>query len=268
MKILFIGDLYGRSGRQAVKQHLAQLKEQHSPDFVIANVDNAAHGFGVTWDIAKDLLNFGIDALTGGDHIWNQRDILLNIDREPRLLRPHNMPEGSPGKGFHILENSAGKKLLLIHLLGRTFIDPVDDPFACIRNMLKEYALKKNVDGIFIDFHGEATSEKMVMGQYCDGKVSAVVGTHTHIPTSDDRILPEGTAYMSDVGMTGDYNSVIGAQKEEPMNRFIKKMNLGRLQPATGEATLCGVIAEIDNKTGLATSINPVRVGGQLKQTA
>ncbi len=266
MKILFIGDIYGKCGRQTLKQYLPPLKEKYATDFVIANVDNAAHGFGVTAEIAQNLLDFGVDALTGGDHIWNQRDIISFIDQEPRLLRPHNMPENSPGQGFHILEKN-GKKLLLIHLLGRVFMDPTDDPFLCIKKLLERYTLKKNVDAIFVDFHAEATSETMVMGQYFDGQVSAVVGTHTHIQTADDRILTQGTAYMTDVGMTGDYDSIVGAEKTEPFNRFIKKMNLGRLQPANGDGTLCGVIVETNETTGLAKTITPIRAGGHLKQT-
>lgn len=267
MKILFIGDIYGRVGRHTLKNYLPQLKETHSPDFTIVNVDNAAHGFGVTADIAKDLLNFGIDALTGGDHIWNQRDILHYIDKEPRLLRPHNMPDGSPGKGIHLLESKTGKKLLLVHMLGRSMMDPVDDPFACIRTIFESYKLKKNIDALFIDFHAETTSETMTMGHYCDGKASAVIGTHTHIPTADDHILPKGTAYMTDAGMTGDYDSVIGAEKTELFNRFVKKMNLERLKPASGEGTLCGVIVETNDQTGLAQSITPIRIGGHLKPT-
>ncbi len=266
MKILFIGDLYGKCGRQTLKKYLPQIKEQYQPDFTIANVDNAAHGFGVTWDITKNLLEFGVDALTGGDHIWNQRDIIHHIDQEPRLLRPDNFPKDVPGKGVHILEKN-GKKLLLVHLLGRTFMNPVDDPFAAMHNIFKNYHMGRSIDAIFLDFHAEASSEAFTMGHYCDGHVSAVIGTHTHIPTADDHILKNGTAYMTDVGMTGDYDSVIGAQKDELFNRFVKKMNLSRLQPATGEGTLCGVIIETNDTTGLAENITPIRMGGVLKST-
>lgn len=265
MKFLMIGDIYGRSGRNALEKHLPQLRETYQPDFVIVNADNASHGAGVTIGTAKEFYEMGVDLLTGGDHVWDQKDLLPHLDRSPWVLRPINYPQGTPGKGFHILETPDKRKLLVIHALGRVFIDKlVDNPFLAIDKILSGYTMGQNISAILIDFHAEASSEKNAMGHYVDGRVSAVMGTHTHIPTSDARILNGGTAYQTDIGMTGDYDSVIGAEKDVPMNTFKTGLKLGRLNPATGEGTLCGTFIETDDKTGKAIRIEPFKHGGVL----
>lgn len=264
MKIIMIGDIFARPGREAVEKYIPLLREKYAPDFIIANADNASHGLGVTSLNVKELYEYGVDLLTGGDHIWNQKDLLPHLDRSPWILRPLNYPNGTPGKGFHVIEKNK-KRLLVIHALGRIMIDKlVDDPFAAIDKVLSGYTLGKNIDGIVIDYHAEATSEKNTIGHYMDGRVSAVVGTHTHIPTNDARIFSGGTAYMTDLGMTGDYDSVIGAEKETPISNFRTGLKLGHLQPAKGEATLCGAFIETDDTTGLAINIEPIKWGGIL----
>jgi metallophosphoesterase (TIGR00282 family) len=266
MRILFIGDLMGRSGRDAVAKHLPDLKVKLRPDVIIANVDNAAHGFGVTADICKELYGYGVDVLTAGNHVWDQREIISYIDRDPKLLRAINMPKGAPGKGFYIHTTLGGQKILIIHAMARIFMDGMDDPFATVNDLLNSYPLGGLVNAIFLDLHGEASSEKMAMGQYLDGRVSAVVGTHTHAPTADVQIFNGGTAYQTDAGMTGDFDSVIGMKKEVPIQRFVRKMPTERMSPADGEATLCGLLVETDSKTGLAKNAGAVRIGGRLKQ--
>lgn len=256
----------GRSGRDAVAKHLPVLKEKLRPDIVIVNVDNAAHGFGVTADICKELYGYGADILTGGNHIWDQREIIPYIDRDQKLLRPINLPKGAPGKGFHISTTATGQKILVIHALARLFMETLDDPFAVINELLNAYNMGGAVNAIFLDFHGEATSEKMAMGHFLDGRVSCVVGTHTHAPTADVQIFPGGTAYQSDAGMTGDFDSVIGMKKEVPILKFTRKMPTERMSPADGEATLCGLLVETDDKTGLARNAGAIRIGGRLKQ--
>lgn len=267
MKIFFIGDIYGRSGRDAITHHLSAIREEFKPDLVIANVDNASHGYGVTPAIIKDLHAAGVDLFTGGDHVWDQKDMLTHMDRAPWVLRGINYPEGTPGKGWQVIETPTKKKLLVIHCMGRVFIERLyDDPFAAVETLLKKYVLGRDVDAILIDFHGEATSEKNAFGFTFDGRVSAILGTHTHIPTADIRILPQGTAYMTDVGMTGDYNSVIGADKTVPMNYFRTGLRVERFKPAEGEGTLSGVFIETDDGTGLAKTVTPIRRGGVLGQ--
>ena len=267
MRLLFFGDLIGRSARDAIAAHLPMLREKLDVDFVIANGENAAGGFGITGAICNDLFDCGIDVLTLGNHAWDQREALVHIEREPRLLRPANYPAGTPGKGAGLYETPDGLRVLVVNAMGRVFMDSIDDPFAAVEDEIEACALGREADAIFIDFHGEATSEKMAMGHFCDGRVSAVVGTHSHIPTADAQILPGGTAYQTDAGMCGDYNSVIGMEKEEPLNRFLTKIPSGRFQPALGEATLCGVFIETDAKSGLAIRIEPLRFGGRLKET-
>ena len=265
MKILFCGDVVGRSGRQAVSKWVPVLKGELKPDFVIVNGENGAGGFGTTKSTAKEFLDAGADVLTGGDHIWDQNDAAKLLETEPRLLRPHNFPDNSPGTGCRIFESKNGHKVMVLHLLGQVFHkEYLNSPFEAADKALANVTLGKNVDAIFVDMHAEATSEKNAMGHYLDGRVSAVLGSHTHIPTADCRILRGGTAYQTDTGMCGDYNSIIGFAPEGPMGHFIHKRRKMRMEPASGEATLCAAIIEIDNKTGLATSIAPIMRGGVL----
>ena len=267
MKILFFGDIMGRSGRDGMAKHLPDIKARLKPDVVIANAENAASGFGVTDKMAKELFALGIDCVTTGNHIWGQKELVSTIDQEPRILRPLNYPDGTPGKGsvIHTLPN--GKKILIVNVMARLFMEPVlDDPFVTTEKLLAQYRLGQNVQAIFIDFHGEASSEKMAFAHVVDGRVSGVVGTHTHIPTADDQILPRGTAYQTDAGMCGDYDSVIGMKKELSIWKFTRKIPGERMVPAEGEATLCGVLITTDDTTGLATHIESIRVGGRLKQ--
>ena len=267
MRILFVGDIVGRSGRDAVEKHLPDLKERLKLDLVIVNVDNAAHGFGVTGKIADDFFSLGVDCLTGGDHIWNQKEIIPYIDREKRLIRAHNYPPGIPGQSTYIKELSDGRKALIIHVMGRLFLEGYDDPFRAVDDVLKKHTLGNTVQAIFVDIHAEATSEKMALAQYLDGRVSAVVGTHTHIPTADAQIFPKGTAFQTDAGMTGDYNSVIGFKPDIPIQRFTRKFSIEKLVPNDGEGTLCGTFVETDDATGHAKSVQPVRIGGRLQTT-
>ncbi|MBT3658351.1 MAG: TIGR00282 family metallophosphoesterase [Rhodospirillaceae bacterium] len=267
MKILMVGDVVGKSGRDAVSAHLPGLRERLDLDFVIVNGENAAHGFGITDKICKTLYESGADVITTGNHVWDQRDIINYIDSDPKLLRPLNFPEGTPGRGVGTFEARDGRKVLVIHPMCRLFMDPLDDPFAGTEAAFGKYILGSNIAAILVDVHGEATSEKQALGHTLDGRVSAVVGTHTHVPTADHQVLPGGTGYVTDLGMTGDYDSVIGMRKKEAIGRFMTKMPQGRLEPADGEATLCAAYIETDDRTGLANLIEPVRVGGRLGQT-
>jgi metallophosphoesterase (TIGR00282 family) len=266
MRILFIGDIVGRSGRAAVLDRLPGLKRDWRLDFVVINGENAAGGFGITEAIYQEILDAGADAITLGNHAWDQKEALVFIERAPRLIRPVNYPAGTPGRGSALIEASGGARVLVVNAMGRVFMDPLDDPFASIEHELSACALKRVADAIVIDFHCEATSEKQAMGHVCDGRASLVVGTHTHAPTADHRILPGGTAYISDVGMTGDYDSVIGMVKDEPINRFLRKIPGARFEPALGAATLCAVAVETDDATGLARRIGAVRLGGRLEE--
>ncbi|MDR3500008.1 MAG: TIGR00282 family metallophosphoesterase [Parvibaculum sp.] len=266
MKLLFLGDIVGRSARDAIVADLPDLRARLGADFVIVNGENAAGGFGITAQICNDLFDAGVDAVTLGNHAWDQREALVHIEREPRLIRPINFPAGTPGRGASLLETAAGERVLVINAMGRVFMDPLDDPFAAIDEAIEACPLGMAADAIVVDFHGEATSEKMAMGHFCDGRASLVVGTHSHVPTADAQVLPGGTAYQTDAGMCGDYNSVIGMEKEEPISRFLSKIPSGRFQPALGPATLCGVFVETDAK-GLAIRVEPVRVGGRLIQS-
>lgn len=264
MNVLFVGDLLGKSGRNAVATHLPDIADELDLDFIVVNGENAAHGFGITGAICNSLFEIGVDVITTGNHVWDQREIMDYIGTEPRLLRPINYPEGTPGQGSGVFETRSGKKVLVIHPMGRLFMEALDDPFMAVQKALLNHKLGETVDFIFIDIHAEATSEKMAMAHRYDGKVSMVVGTHSHIPTADAQILPGGTGYQTDAGMCGDYNSVIGMAKEAAIDRFISKMRTTRLEPATGEATFCGVFVKSDDKTGLAVEISPVRRGGRL----
>ncbi len=267
MRILFIGDVFGRSGREALQKYLPKLREKLAPDIVIVNGENAANGAGITEKIVKDFYEWGVDVVTTGNHVWDQREIIPYIGRDKNLLRPLNYPSDAPGSGLVKFKTKDGQIVLVINMMARLFMDALDDPFAKIRGVLKEEKLGKTADAIFIDFHGEATSEKMAFAHYCDGLVSAVIGTHTHIPTADAHVMENGTAYMSDAGMTGDYNSVIGVSKEIPIHRFVKKTPSERMRPANGKACLCGALVITNDKTGLAQSIEPVRIGALLNNT-
>lgn len=264
MRLLFLGDLVGRSGRQAATDLLPGLVERHSIDFVIVNGENSAAGFGITEEILQDVLDAGADVVTTGNHVWDQRDTLVYIDRQDRLLRPLNFPQGAPGRGANLFTARNGARVLVMNVMGRVFMDSLDDPFVAVERVLDATPLGQVADAIVIDMHAEATSEKQALAHFVDGRATLVVGTHTHVPTADHQILPGGTAYMSDAGMCGDYDSVLGMEKDEPISRFLRKIPSGRFTPATGEATVCGVAVEVDDASGLATAIEPVRLGGRL----
>jgi 2',3'-cyclic-nucleotide 2'-phosphodiesterase len=266
MRLLFVGDVVGRSGRTAVTERLPGLVRDWKLDCVIVNGENAAGGFGITEPIYNELIEAGADVITGGNHSWDQREALVFIERAPKLIRPLNYPPGTPGRGMAMVELRNGARVLAINLMGRIFMDPLDDPFAIADRELSACPLKAAADAIVVDIHCEATSEKQAMAHFCDGRASLVVGTHTHAPTADHQILPGGTAFMSDVGMTGDYNSVLGMVKDEPLGRFLRRIPSGRFEPAMGPATLCALALETDDKTGLAVRIAPVRLGGRLEQ--
>ena len=265
MRILFVGDIVGRSGRTIVTERLPKLIRDWKLDLVVANGENAAGGFGITEAIYREFIEAGIDAVTLGNHAWDQKEALVFIERAPRLIRPLNYPAGTPGRGTALLETRGGARVLVVNAMGRIYMDPLDDPFAAIDRELTACPLGKTADAIVIDFHGEATSEKQAMGFFCDGRASLVVGTHTHVPTADARVLPGGTAFITDVGMTGDFNSVIGMAKDEPLQRFLRRVPAARFEPATGPATLCAVAVETGGG-GLATRVAPVRIGGTLQQ--
>ncbi|CAL8975855.1 TIGR00282 family metallophosphoesterase [Rhodoplanes serenus] len=265
MRILFIGDVVGRSGRSIVLERLPGLIGDWSLDFVVVNGENAAGGFGITELIYHDLLAAGADAVTLGNHSWDQREALVFIDRAERLVRPVNYPPGTPGRGAALLEARNGARVLVTNAMGRVFMEPLDDPFAAVERELAACPLRDAADAVVVDFHAETTSEKQAMGHFLDGKASLVVGTHTHAPTADHQILPHGTAFQSDVGMTGDYNSVIGMAKDEPLNRFLRRIPGSRFEPAAGPATLCGLAVETDDRTGLAVRVAAVRIGGVLE---
>ncbi len=266
MRILFIGDIVGRSGRTALSERLPGLVRDWKLDFVAINGENAAGGFGITEAIFQEFLDAGADVVTGGNHSWDQKEALVFIERAPRLLRPINFPAGTPGRGAALIDARNGARVLVVNAMGRIFMDPLDDPFAAVDRELALCPLKQAADAIIVDIHCEATSEKQAMGHFCDGRASLVVGTHTHAPTADHQILTGGTAFISDVGMTGDYNSIIGMGKDEPLNRFTRKIAGARFEPATGEATLCGIAVETDDATGLARRVAAVRLGGRLEE--
>lgn len=269
MRLLFLGDLVGRAGRTAVIEALPRLRTEWKLDFVVVNAENSASGFGVTSKIADALFASGADVVTLGDHAFDQKEILAHIEREPRLLRPLNFAPGAPGRGHGIFEATRGRKVLVAVALGRVFMNrPFEDPFSALDSVLKSAPLGGAVQAAIVEIHAEATSEKMAVGHWCDGRASLVVGTHTHIPTADAMVLSRGTAYQSDAGMCGDYDSVIGMEKREPLRRFVTGMWSERFQPALGEATICGTLVETDDATGLAKSITPIRLGGRLAESA
>ena len=266
MRILFIGDIVGRPGREVVTAQVPVLRENLQLDFVVANGENAAGGFGLTRSIANELFASGVDCITTGNHWADQKEILSFIGDEDRILRPRNLPAGAPGKGANLYQARSGHHVLVVNPLGRVFMEPQDDPFAAVEMELSACPLGQAADAIVVDMHAEATSEKMAMGHFCDGRATMVVGTHSHVPTGDAQILPGGTAYQTDAGACADYDSVIGMEKFEPLQRYTRKLPTNRFSPASGPATLCGVFVETTAK-GLATRIEPVRVGGRLKQS-
>jgi hypothetical protein len=265
MRILFIGDVVGRSGRAIVLERLPGLIVNWKLDLVVINGENAAGGFGITEAIYTDLIEAGADAVTLGNHAWDQRDSLVFIERAPRLIRPLNFPTGTPGRGAALIEAKNGARVLVMNAMGRVFMDALDDPFAGVDRELSACPLGRGCDAVIVDFHGEATSEKQAMGYFCDGRASLVVGTHTHVPTADHRILARRTAFVSDVGMTGDFDSIIGMSKDEPLTRFLRKIPSARFEPASGPATLCGVAVETGSD-GLARKVAAVRLGGLLEE--
>jgi 2',3'-cyclic-nucleotide 2'-phosphodiesterase len=266
MKLLFLGDVMGRSGRDAIAARLPGLIEQFGFDFVVVNGENASHGRGLTEVHFELLRDAGADVVTLGDHAFDQREMMTAIERHGTIVRPINFPAGAPGRGAAFVTGRNGHQVLVVQALGRVFMPPMDDPFRAVEAAIEACPLGTQADAIIVDFHAEATSEMQGMGHFLDGRVSLVVGTHTHIPTSDHRILKGGTALMSDAGMCGDYDSVIGMEVEEPLNRFLTGIPANRFTPAEGEATLCGVAIETDARTGLAHSVSAVRVGGGLAQ--
>lgn len=260
MKILYCGDVVGRPGREVVLKNARFLKEKYKTDALIVNGENAAHGFGITPAICKSFFEAGVDVITTGNHAFDQREIVPFLSSDKRLIRPLNYPEGTIGQGSFVLELVNGKKLLVAQVMGRVFMEALDCPVKALENLLSKYELGRNVDAILVDIHAEATSEKISLAHYFDGKVSAVIGTHTHVPTADERILTGGTAFQCDVGMCGDYASVLGFEKETPIARLLKKYPTDHLIPSKGEGTLCGVFIQTDDKTGLATHIERVTI--------
>jgi len=266
MRILFLGDIVGRSGRKAVIARMDELRARLKPDMVVVNCENAAGGFGITRKIADELFACGIDVLTSGNHVYDQREAKDFMADEPRLLRPINYVEDAPGFGTGIYETKKAQRLAVINVMGIVFMEKLDDPFKTMGEVMNGHVLGKHADAILVDFHGEATAEKMTFGWFVDGKVSAVVGTHTHVPTADCQILPGGTGFMSDAGMCGDYVSVIGMKTDEPLRRMVEGKQGGRFAPADGEATLSGLFLETDDQTGLTKRLSPVRTGGSLQE--
>ncbi|MEY3005120.1 MAG: hypothetical protein RLZZ491_2296 [Pseudomonadota bacterium] len=268
MRILFLGDVMGRAGRAAITAQLPRLRADWRLDFVVVNAENATAGAGLSAGHAQDILQAGADCLTLGDHAFDQRDMMQFIAQEPRILRPLNFAKDAPGAGARVFQARGGRQVLVAQALGQVFMKrPFDDPFSALDAVLKKFPRGGTVQAALIDIHAEATSEKMAVGHFCDGRASVVVGTHTHVPTADAMILPGGTAYQSDAGMCGDYNSVIGMDKAEPMRRFITGMTRDRFTPAAGPATLSGLLVETEDRTGAAVSVQPVRLGGLLRQT-
>lgn len=255
MNILFVGDIVGRPGRELIRQGLRGLIDRHSIDLVIANAENSAAGFGVTKDIGDTLLEWGVDVMTSGNHIWDKKEAIPYIANEPRLIRPANYPAGAPGRGAYVAQTGDGRAVGVINVMGRVFMLNIDDPFAVVLREIEQIRHQTRI--IIVDFHAEATSEKMAMGWHLDGKVTAVLGTHTHVQTADERILPNGTAYLTDAGMTGPHDSIIGMQVAPSLGRFLNAMP-SRFEPATGNPRLNGAVIEADEKTGRATRITRI----------
>ncbi len=265
MRLLFLGDIVGRSGRQVVLEALPGLRRRYALDFVAINGENAAGGFGITEPILDEILEAGADVVTLGNHAFDQKEALVFIERQPRLLRPINYPPGTPGRGAGMFKTPSGADVLVVNAMGRIFMPELEDPFRAVDTELTACKLKHGADAIVIDFHAEATSEKQALAYFVDGRASAVVGTHTHAPTSDHRVLPNGTAFVSDIGMCGDYNSVLGMDIEEPISRFLTKIPRQRFEPAGGPGTLSGLAVDIDDATGLARACSAFRMGPNLE---
>lgn len=267
MRILYLGDVMGRAGRRGITEELAGIKARLKADFTIVNGENASGGMGLSGAHAKILLEAGADCITLGDHAFDQKDMTSFIETEPRIIRPLNFAREAPGRGARVFEATQGRKILVAQILGQVFMKrPFDDPFSAIDSVLRAHPPGGLVQAAVVDIHAEATSEKMAVGHFCDGRASLVVGTHTHVPTADYQVLPKGTGYQSDAGMCGDYDSIIGMDKAEPMRRFLTGMTRDRFSPAEGPVTLCGVLVTTNDRTGLATAIQPVRHGGRLSQ--
>ena len=266
MRFLFLGDMVGRTGRVAVRERLPGLVSDWRLDFVVVNGENAAGGFGITEDIFEETLAAGADVVTTGNHVFDQREALTFAPRHDRFLRPANYPKGTPGRGSCLVEARNGARVLVANVMGRVFMHPeLDDPFRAAEDILAACPLGEQADAVIFDFHAEATSEKQCFGHFLDGRASVVVGTHTHVPTADHQILAGGTAYQSDAGMCGDYDSSLGMEKEEPINRFVTKVPRGRFEAAAGPATICGLAVEISDRTGLAEKVGAVRIGPRLE---
>lgn len=269
MRLLYLGDVVGRAGRDAVVDRLAEIRRRLEVDFVVVNGENAAHGFGITPKICEEFYAAGADVVTLGNHSWDQREIMPHIDGDSRLLRPLNYPSGTPGKGVGVYSLPRGRKVMVMQVMGRLFMDPLDDPFAAVERELSRVRLggaMGGADAIIVDIHAEASSEKMALGHVVDGRASLVVGSHSHIPTADVQILPGGTAYQTDAGMCGDYDSVIGMKKDAAIHKFVRKIPGERLSPAEGPGTVCGVLVETDDRTGLAVKVGALRVGPRLAE--
>ncbi len=269
MKLLFLGDVVGKTGRVAIAERLPKLRADWGLDFVVVNGENASSGAGLTPEHARLILAAGADCVTLGDHAFDQKDMISFIEQEPRILRPLNFSKVAPGRGSRVFEATQGRKVLVAQVLGQVFMKrPFDDPFSAVETVLKTHPLGGAVQAAILEIHAEATSEKMAMGHWADGMASLVVGTHTHVPTADAMILDKGTAYLTDAGMCGDYNSVIGMERLEPLRRFITGMPGGRFEPASGAATLSGVYVETDDRTGRALRVAMIRQGGRLQAAA
>ena len=267
MKILFCGDVVGSAGRAVLSDYLPDLRRDLQLDFVVVNGENAAGGFGITGAIAESFFDLGVDVITTGNHVWDQREVATVLVREPRLLRPANFPPAStPGNGMGVYEGERGEKVLVVNVMGRLFMDPLDDPFATLDAIFAEHRLGEGIDAAVVDVHAETTSEKQALGHFLDGRATLVVGSHTHVPTADGQILPAGTAYQTDAGMCGDYDSVIGSDKGMWVQKFRSKMPVGRITPSKGEGTLCAVLVETEPRSGLARSIEPVVLGARLQE--
>ncbi len=268
MRLAFFGDVVGRAGRAAVSEHLPRVKAELELDFVVVNGENAAGGFGITSSTAQELFDAGADCITLGNHSWDQSEALVYIERETRLLRPYNYPKTLqiPGRGSQLFTTPKGQRVFVVQIHGSAFMESLDDPIQGVQSALEECPLGQVSDAIIVEIHAEATAEKYIMGHFCDGRVTAVVGAHTHVPTGDAHILANGTAYMSDAGMCGDYDSVIGMKKGPLVQRAATRLPVERKSPAEGAATLCGVFIESDDKTGLASRVEPIRVGGRLQR--
>jgi len=264
---LFCGDVVGRSGRTVLIDNLPRLRSELALDFVVANAENAARGFGMTESICEDLFDAGCYVITGGNHTFDRAEIITYLERNQRVLRPDNYAAGTPGRGHGVFDTPDGRRVLVINVICRLFMETSDDPFAALARLLPDGPpVRSGLDAVIVDVHGEASSEKMALGHVADGTASLVVGTHTHVPTADAHILPGGTAYQTDAGMCGDYDSVIGMEKQAPIDRFLGRVPRPRLAPAEGAGTLCGVFVETDDKTGLAKAVAPVRTGGLLSE--